>query len=367
VVLFGSYAPSLIHFRGPLIGEMVRRGHSVTAMAPAIDEQVATALRVLGAEPRSVALGRTSINPLEGLRAGRDLRRMLREVEADVLIAYTAKPIVVGVPAARAAGVKRAVALVTGLGYAFTGGRELKRLVSRAAATILYRRALAKSDVAVFQNENDRADFAKMGVLPARVKTTLINGSGVDIDHYAASPPPANASFLMIARLLGDKGVREYAEAARRLKQLHLNVSVSLIGGIGTEPNAISREELDRFIGWGVDYLGPQSDVRPFITAHSVYVLPSYREGTPRSVLEALSTGRVVITTDAPGCRQTVEHEKNGLLVRPRDAESLFAAMRRLVEEPQLIAPMGAASRRIAEEKFDVRKVNAALLAAAGL
>jgi len=367
VVLFGSYAPSLIHFRGPLIAEMIRRGHSVTAMAPAIDEQIGGALRALGAEPRSVALGRTSINPLEGLRAGRDLRRTLREIEADVLIAYTAKPIVVGVPAARAAGVKRAVALVTGLGYAFTGGRELKRLISRAAATILYRRALAGSDVAIFQNENDRADFARMGVLPSRVKTTLINGSGVDIDHYAGSPPPPEPSFLMIARLLGDKGVREYAEAGRRLKQLHPTVPVSLIGGIGAEPNAISREELDRFIGWGIDYLGPQSDVRPFITAHSVYVLPSYREGTPRSVLEALSMGRAVITTDAPGCRQTIEHEKNGLLVRPRDADSLFTAMRRLVENPQLIAPMGAASRRIAEEKFDVRKVNAALLAAAGL
>jgi glycosyltransferase involved in cell wall biosynthesis len=171
----------------------------------------------------------------------------------------------------------------------------------------------------------------------------------------------------MIARLLGDKGVREYAEAARRLKQLHAHVRVSLIGGIGTEPNAITQAELDRFITGGIEYLGAQADVRPFIAGHSVCVLPSYREGTPRSVLEALSVGRAVITTDAPGCRQTVEHEKNGLLVQPRDAGSLFEAMRRLVENPNLIAPMGAASRRMAEEKFDVRKVNAALLAAAGL
>jgi glycosyltransferase involved in cell wall biosynthesis len=367
VVLFGSYAPSLIHFRGPLIAEMIRRGHSVTAMAPAIDEHTAAALTALGATPHSVALGRTSINPLEGLRAGRDLRRVLRELKADVLIAYTIKPIVVGVPAARAAGVKRAVALVTGLGYAFTGGREPKRLISRAAAALLYRRALLKSDIAVFQNENDRADFARMGVLAAKVKTTLVNGSGVDVAHYAPSPPPAEPSFLMIARLLGDKGAREYGEAARRLKQIHPEVRISLVGGIGTEPNAITREELDRFIGWGIDYLGPQADVRPFIAGHSVYVLPSYREGTPRSVLEALSTGRAVITTDAPGCRQTVEHGRNGLLVPPRDADALFEAMRHMVENPQLLEAMGYASRRMAEVKYDVRKVNAALLAAAGL
>lgn len=171
----------------------------------------------------------------------------------------------------------------------------------------------------------------------------------------------------MIARLLGDKGVREYGEAARRLKQLHPSVTISLVGGIGNEPDAISREELNRFIGWGIDYLGAQADVRPFIAGHSVYVLPSYREGTPRSVLEALSTGRAVITTDAPGCRQTVEHGRNGLLVPPRDSDALFEAMRHLVENPQLIAPMGAASRHIAEDKYDVRKVNAALLTAAGL
>jgi glycosyltransferase involved in cell wall biosynthesis len=367
VLLFGSYAPSLIHFRGRLIADLIGRGHSVTAMAPAIDDDTEAALRSLGATPVSVALGKTSINPLEWLRAGRGLRPVLRSLKADVLIAYTIKPIVVGVPAARAAGVKRTVALVTGLGYAFTGGREPIRLISRAAAAFLYRRAFLKTDVAVFQNENDRRDFARIGVLPAKVKTSLVNGSGVDLDHYASSPPPTKASFLMIARLLGDKGVREYGEAARRLKQIYPEARISLLGGIGTEPDAVSRAELDRFRGWGVDYLGLHDDVRPFIAAHSVYVLPSYREGTPRSVLEALSTGRAVITTDAPGCRQTVEPGRNGLLVPPRDADALFEAMRHFIENPQVIGPMGAASRQIAEDRYDVRKVNAALLAAIGL
>lgn len=367
VVLFGSYAPSLIHFRGHLIREMADRGHEVFAIAPAIDDALAAMLREFGATAVSVDLGRTSLDLREALRAGRRLRELMRGIRPDVLIAYTVKPIAIGVPAARAAGVPRVVTLVTGLGYAFTGGLEFKRLVSRASATWFYRRAFRKSDVAVFQNPDDREDFARLRVLPRSTRTGLINGSGVDVEHFSPSPPPPEPSFLMIARMVGDKGVREYAAATRKLKQLHPEVRVSLIGAIDTEPHAITPQELEEFRSGGVDYLGPQADVRPFIAGHSVYVLPSYREGTPRSVLEALAMGRAVITTDAPGCRQTVDHGENGLLVRPRDADALLAAMLHLVRNPTLLKPMGEASRLKAEEKYDVRKVNDALLKLAGL
>jgi glycosyltransferase involved in cell wall biosynthesis len=324
-------------------------------------------LRGLGAEPISVEFGRTSLNPLEAWRAGRRLRETLRAIRPDVLIAYTIKPIVIGVPAARAAGVPRVVTLVTGLGYAFTGGRELLRRISRVSATILYRRAFAQADVVVFQNEDDRADFLRMRVLPQRTPTGLVNGSGVDIDHFEAHPAPAGASFLMMSRLVGDKGLREFAEASRRLKLLHPEVRISLLGQIDTEPHAISPAELEEFKRWGIEYHGQHWDVRPFIASHSVYVLPSYREGTPRSVLEALAVGRAIITTDAPGCRQTVKAGENGLLVPPRDADALLKAMLHLAENPHLIAPMGRASRRMAEEKFDVRKVNGRLLELAQL
>lgn len=367
VVLFGSYAPSLVNFRGPLIAEMVRRGHQVVAIAPDIGEEVAAKVRELGAEPVSISLGRTSLDPFEASRAGRRLRGLLRDLRPDVVIAYTIKPIVFGVPAARAAGVPHTVALVTGLGYAFTGGKELIRRVSRISATFLYRRAFSNAAVAVFQNEDDLADFRKLRVLPSRTRTGLINGSGVDVHHFTASPPPPEVSFLMIARLVGDKGLREYAAAARRLKQLHPEVRVSLVGDIATEPHAISREELADFIDGGVEYHGVQTDVRPFIRDHSVYVLPSYREGTPRSVLEALATGRAVITTDVPGCRQTVAHGKNGLLVPPRDADALLEAMLHFVRHPEQLAPMGQESRSIAEQRYDVRAVNAELLRLAHL
>lgn len=367
VVVLGSLALSLINFRGPLIAELVSRGHRVFALAPDIDESVAAKVRALGAKPVSIRLGRTSLNPFGAIATLRDLTRTLRSIGPDIVFAYTIKPITLGAAAARAAGVPRFVCLVTGLGYAFTGGREPKRLLSRMIGKYLYKRAFRQSVLAFFQNPDDRGEFRRLGLLPPSLPTLLVNGSGVDVDHFSPAPLPAGASFLLIARLLKDKGISEFEMAAARLKAERPEVRISVVGFLDISPDGIGQAGLDRLIAAGVDYRGLQLDVRPAIAEHSVYVLPSYREGTPRSVLEAMAMGRAVITTDAPGCRETVVDGVNGLLVPPKDWEALYRAMRRFVEEPALIAPMGVQSRRIAEEKFDVHKVNASLLAAAGL
>jgi glycosyltransferase involved in cell wall biosynthesis len=171
----------------------------------------------------------------------------------------------------------------------------------------------------------------------------------------------------MISRLLGDKGLREYGEAARRLKARHPEARFALVGYFDNSPDAISREELAAIEAGGVEYLGRMEDVRGAIAECNVYVLPSYREGTPRSVLEAMAMGRAIVTTDAPGCRQTVDEGRNGFLAAPRDPDSLEAAMGRFIADPGLIAPMGGESRRIAEARFDVDRVNAQILDAAGL
>lgn len=367
VAVLGSYAQSLIVFRGPLIAEMVARGHRVFALAPDMSEDVAARLRALGAEPVTIRLGRTSFNPFGALATVSDLARAFRAIAPDTVLAYTIKPIVLGAVAARRAGVKRFVGLVTGLGYAFGSGREPKRLLARTAARLMYRRAFARSSVAVFQNPDDLAEFRALGLLPDSLPTALINGSGVDIEAFAPAPLPPGASFLLIARLLRDKGLREFGRAAARLKAERPDVRISLVGFLDTSPSGISQAELDALVASGIDYLGPKSDVRPAIAEHSVYVLPSYREGTPRSVLEAMAMGRPAITTDAPGCRETVVDGVNGFLVPVKDWEAVYRAMRKLADEPALIAPMGAEARRIAEEKYDVRKVNSALLEAAGL
>ena len=367
VIVLGSYAPSLILFRGPLIGELVRRGHKVVAMAPDIGADIAAQLRSLGAEPREVRLSRGSLNPLALRATLRALARAFAEIRPDAIIAYTIKPVTLGALAARRAGVPAFVALVTGIGYAFMEGKEAKRRVSRLAAGWLYRRAFRRSSLAIFQNPDDRDYFRSQGILPPRTRAIVVNGSGIDVDLFAPAPLTKEPVFLMVARLLRDKGVCEYGEAATRLKSRYPHARFRLVGWLDESPSSISQAELDAMIAGGVEFLGKLDDVRPAVADANVFVLPSYREGTPRSVLEAMAMGRPIVTTDAPGCRQTVEQGHNGFLVPPRDAQALEAAMERFIAEPRLIAEMGADARRVAEEKFDVRSVNAAMLEAAGL
>jgi glycosyltransferase involved in cell wall biosynthesis len=366
-LLLGSYAGSLINFRGPLIAAMIERGHEVFAAAPDIDPDVAAKLVALGATPVPVALGRTSLNPAATWRSGRQLREVVTRIAPDVMIAYTIKPVVLGALAARAAGVPFFAAMITGMGYAFLGGLHPKRVAIRLVAMLMYRRALALAQLVIFQNEDDRGDFRRMRLLPAAKPSLVVNGSGVDLDHYAPEPLPAEPSFLMIARYLRDKGIREYGAAAARLKSEFPTVRIRIAGWLDEGPDSIGQAELDSMVAGGVEDLGRLADVRPAIAASSVYVLPSYREGTPRTVLEAMAMGRAVITTDAPGCRGTVEDGGNGLLVPVADPDALHSAMRRFVKEPALARSMGERSLRLVRERFDVDKVNEAILEATGL
>lgn len=367
VVLLGSFAPSLVNFRGPLIFELARRHHEVFAIAPAIDSDSATEIGRLGATPLSVDLGRGTLNPFRALKIIAELRRILTKLNPDVIIAYTINPIVLGAIAAKPLKCTRFVPLITGLGFAFTGGGEPKRVLSRALAKILYRNAFRQSDLAVFQNPDDKREFERLQVLPSGLRTETIAGSGVDLSIFSPAPLPEGLTFLMIARFLKDKGIREFAQAAIRLKAKYPSVRILIVGWRDQSPNAINQNEIAKIVASGIEVIGRLSDVRPVIASCNVYVLPSYREGTPRSVLEAMAMGRPIITTDAPGCRETVVHGMNGYLVPPRDADALFYAMQKFIGRPDHIAVMGSASRKLAEEKFDVLMVNEALLGHVGL
>jgi glycosyltransferase involved in cell wall biosynthesis len=367
VLLLGSYAPSLINFRGPLIAAMVERGHEVFAAAPDIDPDVTAKLVALGATPVPVVLGRTSLNPAATWRSGRQLNALVKRIAPDAMIAYTIKPVVLGAAAARAARVPRFAAMITGMGYAFLGGLNPRRLAIRLVAMLMYRRALSASQLVIFQNEDDRSDFRRLRLLPPDKPTLIVNGSGVDLEHFTPEPVPSETSFLMIARYLRDKGIREYGAAAVRLKAEFPEVRIRLAGWLDEAPDAIGQAELAAMVAGGVEDLGQLADVRPAIAQASVYVLPSYREGTPRTVLEAMAIGRAVITTDAPGCRNTVVEGENGFLVPVGDSDALYRAMRRFVEDPSLARTMGEASLRLVREKFDVDKVNAAILEGLGL
>jgi len=367
VVLLASYAPSLVNFRGPLIREILARGHEVFGLAPGLDGALAEETKKLGVTPVDVPLSNSTLNPLTSIQTSRHIRDLLRKIQPDMVLAYTIKPIVLGAPAAAAAKVPVFVALITGLGFAFTSGREAKRLLSKFAGSILYRRAFSLSKLVIFQNRDDREEFRRLRLLPSSTPTAIVNGSGVDLDHYSQQPPPHSISFLMIARLLRDKGVREFGEAARMLKRDYPDVPIVLVGGTFPSPDCLTEEEIGAIRDSGVQMTGAVEDVRPALRACSVFVLPSYREGTPRSVLEAMSVGRAIVTTDAPGCRETVVDGENGFLVPPRNAKALYEAMLRFVEDPELASSMGVASRRIAEEKYDVRKINSRMVELLGL
>lgn len=364
ILLIASLAESLVNFRGPLIAALQARGLHVHVAAPALSEGDAIRLQMQaqGVVVHSIALRRTGTNPLADLHTLWSLWRLMRRVQPDHVLAYTIKPVIYGSLAAWLAGVPRRFALVTGLGYAFQQqgqGSALQGLVQR-----LYALALGRVHAVFFQNPDDEALFRDRALVAPGAHTCVVNGSGVDVAAFAVAPlPPGSPCFLLIARLLGDKGVREYAQAAHRIRMVHPGVRCLLVGWIDTNPDAIAQHELDAWVAEGsLEFLGRLSDVRPAIAACSVYVLPSYREGTPRTVLEAMAMGRAVITTDAPGCRETVVDGDNGFLVPVKSVNALAQAMERFITEPDLAARMGARSRQMAEEKYDVHKVNAVML-----
>lgn len=361
ILLNGSYGPSLIGFRGRLIESMVQRGHRVHVSAPDIDEQLADAIRALGAVPHVVPMTRTGLSPIGDLGYFRAMRRLLRETSPDLSLSYTIKPNIWASLAARSLGI-RSASMVTGLGYAFIENGGLKQKLVRLIARLLYRAATKANDVVIFQNPDDREDFIGAGCLAGAGKARVVNGSGVDLTHYAVAPLPEKPVFLMASRLLGNKGVREYSDSALRILSGRGDARFLLAGYIDEGPDRIDSAELDRWIAGGIEYLGALEDVRPAIRKASVFVLPSYREGTPRSVLEAMAMGRPIITTDVPGCRETVVQGVNGLLVPPRNRELLIKAMETLIESPDLRTEMGLQSLEICRSKFDVDAVNAHML-----
>ena len=367
VLLLGGQAESLLNFRGILIQEMISQGHKVYAAAPDMDKATAYKLAGLGAIPVEAPLSRTAINPLKDMQSTWALWRLMREIKPDFFIAYTIKPVIFGSIAARLANVKNITAMITGLGYAFIEGNEAKRKITRRFAVLLYRMALPLSRKVLFQNPDDRQVFFDLKILGTSSDTAIINGSGVDILHYDVKPLPANPRFLMISRFLIDKGVREYAGAVKQLKLKFPEAQAALAGYVDSSPNSITQAELESWQPDGLELVGKLDDVRDEIARSSIIVLPSYREGTPRVVLEAMAMGRAIVTTDAPGCRETVTDGVNGLLVPVRNADALGDAMCKLYADADLVAKMALAGRKIAETRYDARLVARDIMSHAGL
>lgn len=376
-LIIASYPGSILKFRGALIKALQDKGFEMHIAAPEFGNhpEDVTALMNLGYTLHDIPLQRTGTNPLKDAAALSSLRILMKKIKPTHVMGYTVKPVIYGTLAAWAARVPNRYALITGLGYAFqqveeTGHRsKLQKLIHG-----LYKQALSKTSKVFFQNPDDLNLFKQLKLISPATPTAVVNGSGVDISEYEVVPLPiagdntTELRFLLIARLLGDKGVREYAQAAKRIKTKHPQTQFDLVGWIDDNPDSIEQQELDNWIKDGtINFWGKLADVKPAIATSSIYVLPSYREGTPRTVLEAMAMGRPVITTDAPGCRETVTDGVNGFLVPVKSVDGLTEAMGKFITDPALISTMGQASRQIAEEKFDVRAVNNFMLKEMGL
>lgn len=370
VLLIGSLAESLVNFRGDLLQQLVGAGHEVFAAAPSGPAWVDDQLRSWGVHRITMGLNRHGTSAFGDFKLLLELHRVCRRLRPDVVLSYTIKPVVYGSLAARLAGVPRIAALVTGLGFAFMGARTLRQRVVQRIARGLYGVAMRSAHVVLFQNPDDQAEFRALGLLKQHLEVVLVNGSGVNLARFPSSPPKEPpVQFLLVARLLLDKGVREYLQAAAVLHEKRPSCTCHLVGPFDSNPSAISESEVADAVGRRhIVYHGATDDVRPFLRDCHVYVLPSYREGTPRSVLEALAVGRAIITTDAPGCRETVVPGRNGVLVPVADAQALAAEMIRFADMSLTdMAAMGNESRALAEERFDVRKVNADIMQALSL
>ncbi len=383
VLIIGATTRSLWNFRGKLIESIIENGNEVVTCAGEFHEQTVNWLKSIGADYIPIQFQRAGVNPFQDILYFLRLYKVIRKERPDILISYTSKPVIYGSLAARLAGVPKICSMITGLGLAFQEGKGAMGRSMRRLAEFLYRFSLRHNHVVFFQNPDDLGMFDRLRLIGEQAKRVLLNGSGVDLSEYQpCSLPEGRTRFLLIARLLHHKGIADYSQAAKKLEERYPDTVFSLLGPFDSNPNTLSQENIDEMVQEGaVEYHGETDDVRPFLHACNVFVLPSYRrEGQPRSVLEAMAIGRPIITTDTPGCRETVEltgkgieqkarcekvlEGRNGFLVEPRNIDALFEAMERLIKEPELRTKMARESLRIAEDKYDVRKVNRIILEA---
>lgn len=354
------------NMRRELLEAVAARGHEIVVIAPESPDLMAAPLAALGGRYVQWPMDRTGIDPVGDARAALHLTQILRDVRPDVVLIYQIKAVLLAPIAARLARVRRIVALVNGLGAVFDDhgfGLTWKAKVARFG----YGGSLRFVDEIVFQNPDDPELLRSFGLLGKRMTTRVVPGTGVDLEKLVAKPPFFDPpTFTLVSRLLVSKGIRELVVAARKLRERYPATRFRLVGQLEAagHPDGITRDELDGWIAEGlIEYLGFTDDIAGVLAATTVFVLPSYyREGVPRTNLEALAVGRPIVTTDWVGCRETVVDGKNGFLVPPKDPVALAERMERYLREPALVAKHGRASRALAEERFDIRKVNALML-----
>ena len=363
ILVIGSTSTSLINFRGDFLRSLKKEDFDVYAAAGSWKEEVYQILEDdYGVKPLKYDLQRTGLNPLNDLKTISQLKKLIKENNIDLVFPYTVKPVIYSSIAANSQNVP-VISLITGLGFTFTGLTTKAKLL-QFLNEFLYKRYVRKNKAIIFQNVDDKNLFLSRKVLSVKNRIEVVSGSGVNLDRFKFkenyNDSGSGLSFLFIARLIKEKGIGLYIEAAKVLKSKYPNVKFHVIGPAQDSPSAIKVEELNTLNQNGtLIWHGLQKNIVDHLTKRDVFVLPSYyREGVPRSILEALSVGLPIITTDSPGCRETVKINSNGFLIPPKNLEELINSMEFFIKNPNEIRNMGIKSRAYAEERFDVDIVN---------
>ncbi len=367
VAILTGYAPTLPLFRAPLIGLLREAGHDVVVAAPDIEPWVRERMESAGAPCVALHYARRGMNPFVERAVRAEFTRFMRDRSPTHVLASTIKAVCHGIPAAADAGVPSRVAMITGVGSVFVRP-GLRWWIARRAATVMYQRALARSTHIIFHNEDDQADFRRWGLTDGTVPELVTAGSGVDLAEFVAQPPNPSGGLLFASRFMTDKGFDEFLDAAARVHASDPSIPIRIAGfGDGSEGAAFERRVADGASRGVWESVGRRHDIRPDLAWCRAFVLPSWREGTPHSVLEAMACARAIVTNDVPGCRQCVEPGANGVLVPRGDIGALVAAMCGVMHDPGRCDAMGRASRESAERRYDARVVAEQTLAALGL
>lgn len=360
ILLIASYDGSLIRFRGDFIKSLISNGFEVFAAAPSYTEEFSKQIKDIGATPIEFNLQRTGLNPLKDFKSILELKSIMKENKIDIVFPYTVKPVIYGSMAANMCKLP-VISLITGLGYTFTGLSAKARLLQRFNET-LYKLSIRKNKVIVFQNKDDYQLFLDRKVISKQQKVDFVSGSGVNLDQFSfiEKNTTEKVSFLLVARLIKEKGIALYMDAAKILKTKYPDAEFHLIGTPETSPTAINEDELNDLHKKGVIvFHGAQKNIEEHLNKRDVFVLPSYyREGLPRTTLEACACGNPIITTDSVGCRESVKEGVNGFLIKPQSLEALIKPMEYFITNPSKIKEMGINSRKYAEERFDVNIIN---------
>lgn len=367
ITIIGTNATSILGFRRDLILSLIEHGYEVYAFASDYTSSQKAQVKILGAIPVDYNLSRSGLNPIADLKTLLQLKNLLKNIQPDIVFSYFSKPVIYGTLAASLANVPRSIAMLEGLGFIFTDqptGQKFKTKLIRIIQVVLYRVAFRFADQVIFLNHDDPIDLIERYKIKTR-NVSVLGGIGLNLADYPYSSAPIEpVRFIFIGRLLAEKGVNEYIAAAQLVKQQYSDTEFVMLGDLDeANPGSLTHAELDALITQGsVIHPGHVDNVNEWLARSSVFVLPSYREGVPRSTQEAMAIGRAVITTDVPGCRETVIDGVNGFLVPPWSPEQLAEQMIRFIKHPELIQQMGKESYRIAQEKFNVKEVNKRLV-----